>query len=131
MTIQDPIADMLTRIRNAQARGIEQVRLPYSNVKREILRVLKEEGFVGDFEEIKFDNKRDLQVNLRYYQGRQVIEKIKRISRPGLRSYKGHKDLKPVRGGLGITILSTPKGVMTDKSARTQGVGGEILCTVE
>jgi small subunit ribosomal protein S8 len=131
MTIQDPIADMLTRIRNAQARGIEQVRMPYSNVKSEILRVLKEEGFVGDFEEITFDNKRDLQVNLRYYQGRAVIEKIKRVSRPALRRYQGHKTLKPVRGGLGIAILSTPKGVMTDKSARTQGVGGEVLCTVE
>jgi len=129
--MQDPVADMLTRIRNAQAMGIKSVTMPYSNLKCEILRVLQEEGFIENFEMIASDNKKDVQVTLKYYQGRPVIEKINRVSRPGLRKYHGYNDLPKVRGGLGISILSTPKGVMTDKVARTQQVGGEILCTVE
>lgn len=131
MSMQDPVADMLTCIRNAQAMGIEQIKMPHSNLKHEILRVLKEEGFINTYEVITTDHKRDLSVNLKYYQGRPVIEKIKRISKPSLRVYKGSDELPVVRGGLGIAIISTPKGVMTDKNARTNNVGGEILCTVE
>lgn len=131
MSLQDPVADMLTCIRNAQMMGIQKVRTPYSSLKIEILRVLKEEGFIEEYETITFDNKRDLKVMLKYYQGRPVIEKIKRISKPALRVYKGCDQLPVVRGGLGVAIISTPKGVMTDKTARTQQVGGEVLCTVE
>lgn len=129
--MQDPVADMLTRIRNAQAMGIQTICLPYSNFKNEILNVLKEEGFIQDFEVTTVNNKKDIQVTLKYYQGRPVIEKIKRVSRPTLRIYKGYDKLPLVRGGLGIAIVSTPKGVMADKTARAQQVGGEVLCTVE
>lgn len=131
MSMQDPVADMLTRIRNAQAMGIQTIRLPYSNLKNEIAKVLISEGFIESFETVTEDNKKDLQITLKYFQGRPVIEKIKRISRPALRIYKGYDQLPLVRGGLGIAIVSTPKGVMTDKTARAQQVGGEVLCTVE
>ena len=131
MSMQDPVAAMLTSIRNAQAMGIQKIRLPHSNLKSQILDVLKEEGFIESFEVVASDNKKDLQVTLKYYQGRPVIEKIKRVSRPALRIYRGCEDLPLIRGGLGIAIVSTPKGVMTDKTARTQQVGGEVLCTVE
>jgi len=131
MSMQDPVADMLTRMRNAQAMGIQKVRMPHSSFKNEILRVLKEEGFIDSFEVIAEENKKNIEVTLKYYQGRPVIEKIDRISRPALRVYKGCGDLPVVRGGLGIAIVSTPKGVMTDKAARAQNVGGEVLCTVE
>lgn len=131
MSMQDPVADLLTRIRNAQAMGIQVISLPHSNLKNEMLRVLKEEGFIEDFEVVASGNKKNLQVTLKYYQGRPVIEKIQRVSRPALRVYKGYEKLTAVRGGLGISIVSTPNGVMTDKSARTQKVGGEVLCTVE
>lgn len=135
MSMQDPVADMLTRIRNAQAMGILDVQLPYSNLKQEILRVLKEEGFIENFESVSStDSKnkhKNLFIKLKYYQGQPVIERIKRISRPALRVYRGCDDLPLVRAGLGIAIVSTPKGVMTDKSARSQQVGGEVLCTVE
>lgn len=131
MSMQDPVADMLTRIRNAQAMGIKEIRMPHSNLKTEILRVLKEEGFIEAYETVAENNKRDLQVTLKYFQGRPVIEKIKRVSRPALRVYKGYDEIAPVRGGLGISIISTPKGVMADKTARAQHVGGEVLCTVE
>jgi small subunit ribosomal protein S8 len=131
MSMQDPVADMLTCIRNAQAMGIKTVRMPHSNLKCEILRVLQEEGYIENFETIASDNKKDIQVALKYYQGRPVIERIDRVSRPALRRYKGYDDLPLIRGGLGISILSTPKGVMTDKTARSQQVGGEVLCTIE
>lgn len=131
MSMQDPVADMLTCIRNAQMMGLKSVRTPYSTFKANILTVLKEEGFVENFEVLSADNKKDLQVTLKYYQGKPVIEKIKRISRPALRIYKGHDELPLVRGGLGIAIVSTPKGVMADKTARAQKVGGEVVCTVE
>jgi small subunit ribosomal protein S8 len=111
--------------------GIKSIRTPYSKFKTDILAVLKDEGFVDNFEVVEIDNKRDIQVVLKYYQGRPVIEKIKRISRPALRVYRGHDKLPLVRGGLGIAIVSTPKGVMADKTARAQKVGGEVLCTVE
>jgi small subunit ribosomal protein S8 len=134
MSLQDPVADMLTCIRNAQAMGIQELRLPHSRLKSEILRVLKEEGFIENFSAIEIAEstaKKVLQVTLKYYQGRPVIEKINRISRPALRIYRGYDQLPIVRGGLGISIVSTPKGVMADKTARSQQVGGEVLCTVE
>jgi small subunit ribosomal protein S8 len=131
MSMQDPVADMLTRIRNAQAMGIKKISLPHSNLKSQILDVLKEEGFIESFDVVSADNKKDLQVSLKYYQGQPVIEKIKRVSRPALRVYKGYDQLPKVRGGLGIAIISTPKGVLSDKAARAQKVGGEVLCTVE
>lgn len=129
--MQDPVADMLTRIRNAQAMGIQKVHLPHSNLKSQILSVLKQEGFVEDFNLLVIDNKKYLDIALKYYQGRPVIERIKRISRPALRIYKGYDQISPIRGGLGISIVSTPQGVMSDRSARANKVGGEILCTVE
>lgn len=131
MSMQDPVADMLTRIRNAQLMGIREVRMPHSNLKSEILRVLKEEGFIESFETVADNNKKDLTVSLKYFQGLPVIEKIKRISRPALRVYKGYDEIPAIRGGLGIAIISTPKGVMADKQARSQKVGGEVLCIVE
>lgn len=131
MSMQDPVSDLLTRIRNAQQMGIGEVVLPYSNIKSEILRVLKEEGFIESYESKVDGAKKDLQVSLRYYQGRPVIERINRVSKPALRIYKSCRELPQVRGGLGIAIISTPKGVMTDKTARSQNVGGEVLCTVE
>lgn len=131
MSMQDPVADMLTCIRNAQAMGIQKIKLPHSNLKREMLKVLKEEGYINDFQVISNDNKKDLEVELKYYQGRPVIEKITRLSKPALRVYKGCDAIPLIRGGLGIAIISTPKGVMTDRNARAQKVGGEVLCTVE
>jgi small subunit ribosomal protein S8 len=129
--MQDPVADLLTRIRNAQTMGIRTISLPSSCLKNQILAVLKQEGFIDSFEVMETDKKKSVEVILKYYQGRPVIEKIKRISRPGLRVYRGYADLPLVRGGLGIAIISTPKGVMADKLARMQQVGGEVLCTVE
>lgn len=131
MSMQDPVADLLTRIRNAQLIGIRDVQLPFSNIKSEILRVLQEEGFIESFE-VKADGaKKDIAIKLKYYQGKPVIERIKRISRPALRIYRPSRELPKIRGGLGIAIISTPKGVMTDRAARSQNVGGEVLCTVE
>lgn len=131
MSMQDPIADMLTRIRNAQSVGATQISMPFSRVKGAILTVLKDEGYIENFELVTTDQKTDVRVALKYYQGRPVIEKIKRISRPGLRVYKRCDELPTIRGGMGIAIISTPQGVMADKKARSQKVGGEILCTVE
>lgn len=131
MSMQDPVADMLTRIRNAQHMGIQKIRMPHSNLKMQVLFVLQTEGFIETVEAITTDNKKDIEVGLKYYQGRPVIEKITRISKPALRVYRGYDKLPTVRGGLGIAIVSTPKGVMADKNARAQKVGGEVLCTVE
>jgi small subunit ribosomal protein S8 len=131
MSMQDPIADMLTRIRNAQRMGIQLVRLSHSNFKNQILTVLKEEGFIHDFKIITEDNKKDLEISLKYYQGRPVIETITRVSKPSLRIYKGYSEIPTVQGGLGIAIISTPIGVMSDRSARARKVGGEVLCTVQ
>lgn len=131
MSMQDPIADMLTRIRNAQAVGEKQVLMPHSNLKAAILEVLKSEGYILGFETLAADGKKDLRVALKYYEGRPVIEKIQRASRPGLRVYRHSHDLPKVLGGMGIAIISTSKGVMTEKSARAQRLGGEVLCTVE
>ena len=129
MSMQDPIADMLTRIRNAQQVGKLNVTMPASNLKQNIARVLKEEGYIGDFK-TEGDVKRELTIDLKYYRGKPVIVEIARASRPGLRSYAGKDKLPEVRGGLGIAVVSTSKGVMTDRAARAQGVGGEVLCTV-
>ena len=129
MTMQDPIADLLTRIRNAQMAGHTQASIPDSSIKRSILKVLEEEGFIGGFQS-SGEVKSNITIELRYHHGNAVIEEIQRVSRPGLRIYKESDDLPQVRGGLGIAIVSTSKGVMTGKSAHAQGMGGEVLCTV-
>ena len=129
MSMQDPVADMLTRIRNAQMVGKERVAMPSSKLKVNIARVLKEEGYINDFN-VEGDTKPSLEVTLKYFEGKPVISELGRYSRPGLRAYAGKDELPSVRGGLGIAVVSTSKGVMTDRAARTAGVGGEIICTV-
>ena len=129
MTMQDPIADLLTRMRNAQKAGHVTVDIPNSKAKQAILQVLLDEGYINDFTTSE-DVKGVITVALKYHNGAPVIEEIARVSRPGLRIYKESNDLPQVRGGLGVAIVSTNKGVMTDKSARAHGVGGEVLCTV-
>ncbi len=131
MSMQDPIADMLTRIRNAQAVGEREVKLPGSMLKQAILKVLQDEGYIESFESEATDNKKNIKVFLKYYQGKPVIEKIKRISKPGLRIYRRSSQLPTVLGGMGIAIVSTPKGVMSAKTARASNLGGEVLCIVE
>jgi len=128
--MSDPIADMLTRIRNAQATRKVTVAMPASKTKSGIAQVLKDEGYISDFATSEVDGKPTLEVTLKYYQGRGVIDMIKRASRPGLRQYRGKDDLPKVFDGLGITIVSTSKGIMTGTQARSQGQGGEILCFV-
>jgi small subunit ribosomal protein S8 len=130
MSMSDPIADMLTRIRNAQMVGHRETTMPASKLKSSIAKVLKDEGYIEDFAERATDGKSELVVSLKYYAGRPVIEKIERISKPGLRVYKGRDNLPKVMNGLGIAILSTSRGVMTDTKARATGVGGEVLCIV-
>lgn len=127
----DPIADMLTRIRNALSAGKMNVSMPDSKQKRAIAQVLKDEGFIAEFAQAEADAKPVLNIDLKYYEGKAVIENIKRISRPGLRIYKGKNDLPKVMGGLGVAIVSTSKGLMSDRAARKAGFGGEILCTVQ
>jgi len=130
MSMTDPIADFLTRIRNGQAAGKAEVIAPASKLKAAIAQVLREEGYITDFQEQTVDGKPAIAVSLKYYQGRPVIDRIERVSRPGLRRYTRKDDLPKVDGGLGIAIISTPKGVMTDRAARKIGEGGEILCYV-
>ena len=130
MSMSDPIADMLTRIRNAQATDKVSVAMPASKVKMAIAKVLKDEGYIEDFANRSVDGKDVLEVGLKYYAGKPVIEKIERVSRPGLRIYKGRDDIPRVMNGLGIAIVSTSRGVMTDRRARETGVGGEVLCIV-
>ena len=127
----DPIADMLTRIRNALSAGKLNVNMPDSKQKRAIAKLLKDEGFITDFAQVEADAKPILNIDLKYYEGKPVIEEIKRISRPGLRIYKGKTELPKVMGGLGVAIISTSKGLMSDRAARQAGFGGEILCTVQ
>ncbi len=127
--MHDPISDMLTRIRNAQRANKVSVVMPSSKLKCAIAKVLKEEGYIEDFA-VSTDVKPLLEVQLKYYAGRPVIEQIKRVSRPGLRIYKASSEIPSVMNGLGITIVSTSKGVMTDRKARSEGVGGELLCIV-
>ena len=129
MSMQDPLADMLTRIRNAQMAEKAVVSMPSSTLKVAVAKVLKGEGYIADFQ-ISSEVKPQLTIELKYFEGRSVIEEVKRVSRPGLRQYKSSEDLPKVRGGLGVSIVSTSKGVMTDRAARAAGVGGEVLCTV-
>ncbi|MBI3140732.1 MAG: 30S ribosomal protein S8 [Rhodocyclales bacterium] len=130
MSMTDPIADMLTRIRNAQMAQKTSVAMPSSKLKVAIAAVLKDEGYIDAFAVRELEGKAQLDIALKYYAGRPVIERIERISRPGLRVYKGSGDLPRVMNGLGIAIVSTPKGVMTDRRARATNVGGEVLCIV-
>ena len=130
MSMSDPIADMLTRIRNAQQSEKIDVTMPSSKVKVAIANVLKDEGYIEGFDVRTVDGKSELNVGLKYYAGKPVIEKIERVSRPGLRIYRGREDIKPVMNGLGVAIVSTSRGVMTDRKARATGVGGEVLCIV-
>ncbi len=130
MSMSDPIADMLTRIRNAQAAKKVTVEMPNSKVKVGICAVLKDEGYIQDFAVIELSGKPTLEVTLKYFEGNGVIDMIKRFSRPGLRQYRGKNDLPRVFDGLGITIVSTSRGIMTETRARAQGQGGEILCFV-
>ena len=130
MSMSDPIADLLTRIRNAQMVAKQTVSVPSSKVKVAIAQVLKDEGYIDGFEVKSEGGKSELQIALKYYAGRPVIERIERVSRPGLRVYKGSKTLPQVMNGLGVAIVTTPKGVMTDRKARAAGVGGEVLCYV-
>ncbi len=130
MSMSDPIADMLTRIRNGQAVGKVEVSMPSSKKKSAIAQLLKDEGYVVDYKVAAEEGKDILQVDLKYFQGEPVIEMVKRVSRPGLRIYKGAKDLPSVRNGLGIAIISTSKGLMTDRAARSAGHGGEVIAFV-
>jgi small subunit ribosomal protein S8 len=130
MSMSDPIADMLTRIRNAQMVEKVSVEMPSSKVKVAIAQVLKDEGYIDDFA-VKSDGaKAELNIALKYYAGRPVIERLERVSKPGLRVYRGRNDIPQVMNGLGVAIVSTPKGVMTDRKARASGVGGEVICYV-
>jgi small subunit ribosomal protein S8 len=130
MSMQDPISDMLTRVRNAQMAGKKSVEMPGSKVKAALAKVLEEEGYIGAFDLDSSSGKPRLSIELRYFDGKPVIAEIQRVSKPSLRRYMGKDDLMPVRGGLGVAIISTSRGVMTDRAARAAGVGGEVLCTV-
>ena len=130
MSMSDPIADMLTRIRNAQMVEKTSVQVPSSKVKVAIAQVLKDEGYIDGFQVKSDDGRPQLEIALKYYAGRPVIERIERVSRPGLRVYKGSSAIPQVMNGLGVAIVTTPKGVMTDRKARADGVGGEVLCYV-
>ena len=134
MSMSDPISDMLTRIRNAQLVGHTEVSMPASKLKASIAQVLKDEGYIEDFalrdKGGEGAARRELRIGLKYYAGRPVIERLERVSKPGLRVYKGTNDIPKVMNGLGVAILSTSRGVMTDRKARADGVGGEVLCIV-
>ena len=130
MSMSDPISDMLTRIRNAQAVQKKTVNIPASKVKTGIAKVLKDEGFINDYRDAEVDGKPALEVTLKYLEGRGVIETMKRASRPGLRVYRGKDDLPKIQNGLGIAVISTSQGIMTDSAARAAGQGGEVLCIV-
>jgi small subunit ribosomal protein S8 len=129
MTMQDPVADMLTRIRNGQAVQNAQVSMPSSKLKVAIATVLRDEGYIGDFS-VEGGAKAVLSIDLKYHKGQPVIEELSRVSRPGLRIYRDKDDLPKVHGGLGVSIISTHRGVMSDRAARKAGIGGEVLCTV-
>ena len=131
MTLTDPIGDMFSRIRNGQMRSLLSVNIPSSNFRRNILEILKSEGFIKDYYiETSENNKINLKINLKYYEGAPVIKEIKRISKPGRRVYSRASSIPKVRNGLGLAILSTPKGVMTDTEARKNNIGGEIICRI-
>lgn len=131
MTMSDPLGDMLTRIRNAQMRKRSKVSTPASRLRRNVLEVLKEEGYIRGYAEIDYDGgQSEIEIELKYFDGQPVIKQIKRVSTPGRRVYSSVRDLPTIANGLGVAILSTPKGVMSDAKARTENVGGEILCSV-
>jgi small subunit ribosomal protein S8 len=130
MSMSDPIADMLTRIRNAQMAEKVTVAMPSSKLKVALAKVLQDEGYVDGFKVVSDNGKATLEIGLKYYADRPVIEKIQRVSRPGLRVYKGSEDIPQVMNGLGVAIVSTSKGLMTDRKARANGIGGEVLCIV-
>jgi len=130
MSMTDPVADMLTRIRNAQMVGHTETVMPASRLKASIAQVLKDEGYIEDFALRDNGAKKELRIGLKYYAGRPVIERLERVSKPGLRVYKGSQDIPRIMNGLGVAILSTSRGVMTDRKARATGVGGEVLCIV-
>ncbi|MEY4977789.1 MAG: ribosomal protein [Pseudomonadota bacterium] len=130
MSMSDPIADMLTRIRNAQMVEKASVSMPASKVKTAIAQVLKDEGYIDGFQVKSANGKNELEIALKYYAGRPVIERIERVSRPGLRVYRGRDAIPQVQNGLGVAIVTTPQGVMTDRKARASGIGGEVLCFV-
>ncbi len=130
MSMSDPIADMLTRVRNGLARDKVSVSMPSSGVKEAIAAVLKEEGFIDGFSVTVADQKKELTVDLRYHQGEPAIEKMSRVSRPGRRQYCGAADMPSVNGGLGVVMISTSKGIMSDRQARRQGIGGEVICSI-
>ena len=131
MAMTDPLGDMITRIRNAQSRGMSKVSTPASNLRKRVLDVLAMEGYIRGYAEIEHTGgKKEFEIELKYYDGRPVIREISRVSKPGRRVYTAVKDIKPVRNGLGITIISTPQGVMSDTAARDKNVGGEVLCQV-
>ncbi|MEY8688588.1 MAG: 30S ribosomal protein S8 [Leptothrix sp. (in: b-proteobacteria)] len=130
MSMSDPIADMLTRIRNAQMVEKTSVAMPSSKLKAAIAQVLKDEGYIDGFSVKSTGGKSELEIALKYYAGRPVIERIERVSRPGLRVYKGRHDIPTVMNGLGVAIVTTPQGLMTDRKARAAGIGGEVLCYV-
>lgn len=131
MAITDPIGDLLTRIRNGQLRGMAKIQSPNSRQRVRVLDVLQQEGFIRGYAEVEFKSgRRELEIELKYHEGRPVIRELKRVSTPGRRVYASVRDLKPHRSGLGLSIVSTPQGVMTDASAREKNVGGEIICRV-
>jgi len=130
MSMTDPISDMLTRIRNGQKARKMSVTMPSSTAKLAVARVLKDEGYITEVSEAKDGDKTELTIELKYFEGKAVIEHVRRVSKPGLRIYRGRHDLPKVLGGLGIAIVSTSAGVMSDKQAREKGVGGEVLCIV-
>ncbi|MFO7276383.1 MAG: 30S ribosomal protein S8 [Pseudomonadota bacterium] len=131
MSMSDPIADLLTRIRNGQAAGKTEVSVASSKLKTAIVKVLKEEGYIADYRVVPDrNNKQTLTIELKYFEGRPVIDRLERVSRPGLRIYRGKDELPKVLGGMGTVIVSTPRGVMTDRQARSIGQGGEVLCIV-
>ncbi len=130
MSMSDPVSDFLTRIRNGQQASQTEITSPSSKLKVALAEVLTEQGYIGGFQEVEVDGKKSILVKLKYFNGRPVIEMLKRYSRPGLRQFRGKSDIPNVMGGLGIAVVSTSKGLMTDRQAREAGIGGEILCLV-
>jgi small subunit ribosomal protein S8 len=130
MNLNDPIGDLITRIRNAQMRGRSKLTSPASTLRARVLQVLKDEGYIRDFREVANGAHKEIEIELKYFEGSPAIHEIQRVSKPGRRVYSSIKDLRLVRNGLGISIISTPKGVMSDNAAREQNVGGEIICEV-
>ncbi|MEW6037491.1 MAG: 30S ribosomal protein S8 [Pseudomonadota bacterium] len=131
MSMSDPLSDLLTRIRNGQAAGKSEIAVPASKLKRAVCQVLKEEGYIAGFSDTSEQGKPNIRVELKYYNGAPVIDKIQRVSKPGCRRYRGRDEMPKVMGGFGIAIVSTSKGVMSDRKARVLGEGGEVLCVVE